>query len=107
MNKRAKEVAIGAEGLRVLPFGNGAERMLNNRLIGGHFQNIDFNLHTNAHLFRGVQEGIAFAFRYGLDIMRSNGLRPNVIRCGKSKPFPERTLFGSLRQQYRCTGRII
>ena len=87
MNEAAKKVAIGAEGLRVLPFGNGAERMLNNRLIGGHFQNIDFNLHTNAHIFRGVQEGIAFAFRYGLDIMRSNGLRPNVIRCGKANLF--------------------
>jgi xylulokinase len=87
MNGMAKKVAIGAEGLRVLPFGNGAERMLNNRLIGGHFQNIDFNLHTSAHIFRGVQEGIAFAFRYGLDIMRSNGLRPNVIRCGKANLF--------------------
>lgn len=87
MNETAKKVAIGAEGLRVLPFGNGAERMLNNRLIGGHFQNIDFNLHSNAHIFRGVQEGIAFAFRYGLDIMRGNGLRPNVIRCGKANLF--------------------
>lgn len=87
MNGTAKKVAIGAEGLRVLPFGNGAERMLDNRLIGAHFQNIDFNLHTNAHIFRGVQEGIAFAFRYGLDIMRSNGLRPNVIRCGKANLF--------------------
>ncbi|AOM79415.1 xylulokinase [Pedobacter steynii] len=87
MNETAKKVAIGADGLRVLPFGNGAERMLNNRLIGGHFHNIDFNLHTNAHIFRGVQEGIAFAFRYGLDIMCSNGLRPNVIRCGKANLF--------------------
>ncbi|NQX40860.1 xylulokinase [Pedobacter steynii] len=87
MNMMAKKTAIGAEGIRVLPFGNGAERMLDNRLIGGHFQNIDFNLHTNAHLFRGVQEGIAFAFRYGLDTMRSNGLRPTVIRCGKANLF--------------------
>ncbi|RQO65338.1 carbohydrate kinase [Pedobacter sp. KBW06] len=87
MNSVAKKVAIGAEGLRVLPFGNGAERMLDNKLIGGHFQNIDFNLHCPAHIFRGVQEGIAFAFRYGLDIMRSNGLLPNVIRCGKANLF--------------------
>lgn len=87
MNEAAKKVDIGASALRVLPFGNGAERMLNNQRIGGHFENIDFNLHTNAHLFRGVQEGIAFAFRYGLDIMRSNGLRPDVIRCGKANLF--------------------
>lgn len=87
MNEAAKKVDIGASALRVLPFGNGAERMLNNQRIGGHFENIDFNLHTNAHLFRGVQEGIAFAFRYGLDIVRSNGLRPDVIRCGKANLF--------------------
>jgi xylulokinase len=87
MNAEAKKVQIGAEGLRVLPFGNGAERMLNNRLVGVHFQNIDLNLHSQAHLFRGVQEGIAFAFRYGFDIMRSNGMSPSVIRAGKANLF--------------------
>ncbi|MET1056171.1 MAG: FGGY family carbohydrate kinase [Pedobacter sp.] len=87
MNAEAGKVKIGAEGLRVLPFGNGAERMLNNRLVGVHFQNIDLNLHSQAHLFRGVQEGIAFAFRYGFDIMRSNGMSPNVIRAGKANLF--------------------
>jgi xylulokinase len=87
MNTEAKKITIGAEGLRVLPFGNGAERMLNNRIVGVHFQNIDLNLHTQAHLFRGVQEGIAFAFRYGFDIMRSNGMSPSVIRAGKANLF--------------------
>jgi xylulokinase len=87
MNAEAKKIETGAEGLRVLPFGNGAERMLNNRLVGVHFQNIDLNLHSQAHLFRGVQEGIAFAFRYGFDIMRSNGMSPSVIRAGKANLF--------------------
>lgn len=87
MNTAAKKVKIGADGLRVLPFGNGAERMLENRLIGVHFNNIDLNLHTQGHLFRGVQEGIAFAFRYGFDIMRSNGMSPSVIRAGKANLF--------------------
>jgi xylulokinase len=87
MNAEAKKVKIGADGLRVLPFGNGAERMLNNRLVGVHFQNIDLNLHSQAHLFRGVQEGIAFSFRYGFDIMRANGMSPNVIRAGKANLF--------------------
>jgi xylulokinase len=87
MNAEAKKIKIGAEGLRVLPFGNGAERMLDNRLVGVHFQNIDLNLHSQAHLFRGVQEGIAFAFRYGFDIMRSNGMSPSVIRAGKANLF--------------------
>ena len=48
---------------------------------------IDLNRHTSAHLFRAVQEGIAFSFRYGLDIMRENGLNPHVIRAGKANMF--------------------
>lgn len=87
INAAAKKIAVGSEGLRILPFGNGAERMLNNQIVGAHLQNIDFNLHSSAHIFRAVQEGIAFAFRYGLDIMRSNGLQPKVIRAGKANLF--------------------
>ncbi|MXV17642.1 xylulokinase [Hufsiella ginkgonis] len=87
MNGIGKQVAPGSDGLRVLPFGNGAERMLNNKIVGVHFQHIDLNLHTRAHMFRAVQEGIAFAFRYGLDIMRENGMVPNVIRAGRANLF--------------------
>jgi xylulokinase len=87
MNDLASSVTAGSAGLRVLPFGNGAERMLNNKLIGVHFQHIDLNLHTHAHIFRAVQEGIACAFRYGLDIMRENGMSPSIIRAGKANLF--------------------
>jgi len=87
MNTEAQNVKPGSDGLFVLPFGNGAERMLNNKLIGAHFQDIDLNLHTRAHIFRAVQEGIAFSFRYGLDIMRSNGMNPTIIRAGKANLF--------------------
>ena len=87
MNAAAKSTPIGAAGLSVLPFGNGAERMLGNRVTGAHFRNIDLNQHSPAHIFRAVQEGIAFSFRYGLDIMRSNGLQPSVIRAGKANLF--------------------
>ena len=87
MNDAASQIAIGADGLLVLPFGNGAERMLNNKRVGAHFLNIDFNVHTQAHIFRAVQEGIAFAFRYGLDIMRESGMHPQVIRAGKTNLF--------------------
>ena len=87
MNVMIETIEPGAKGLRVLPFGNGAERMLNNKMIGTHFCNIDLNVHTTAHLYRGVQEGIAFAFRYGLDIMRANGMNPSVIRAGKANLF--------------------
>ncbi|RZK41482.1 MAG: carbohydrate kinase [Pedobacter sp.] len=87
MNNVAKNVAPGSEGLLVLPFGNGAERMLNNKMVGVHFQHIDLNLHTKAHIFRAVQEGIAFAFRYGLDILKENGMQPSIIRAGRSNLF--------------------
>lgn len=87
MNERSAAIAVGSDGLRVLPFGNGAERMLNNKIVGAHFQNIDFNLHTQAHMLRAIQEGIAFSLRYGLDIMREIGINPSVIRAGKSNMF--------------------
>ncbi len=87
MNDMAAQVPVGANGLRVLPFGNGAERMLNNKIVGVHFHDIDLNLHQPSHMFRAVQEGIACSFRYGLDIMRSNGLHPSVIRAGKANLF--------------------
>jgi xylulokinase len=87
MNNEAVNAPAGSDGLRVLPFGNGAERMLNNKQVGAHLHNIDLNLHTQAYLFRAVQEGIAFAFRYGLDIMRENGMTPTVIRAGKNNLF--------------------
>ena len=87
LNEAAGKVPVGAEGLIALPFGNGAERMLNNQIIGGHFNNLDFNIHTTGHMVRAVQEGIAFSFRYGLDIMRENGMNPAVIRAGKANLF--------------------
>jgi xylulokinase len=87
MNAEAQKISIGSEGLRVLPFGNGAERMLNNQIVGTHFHQIDLNLHSRGHMFRAVQEGIAFAFRYGLDIMRENGMNPRVIRAGRANLF--------------------
>lgn len=94
MNDAAEKVPIGSEGLRVLPFGNGAERMLNNKIVGSHILNLDLNKHTSAHIYRAVQEGIAFAFRYGVDIMRENGIQPAIIKAGnvnmfKSKVFTE------------------
>ena len=87
MNEMAGQVAPGSDGLIVLPFGNGAERMLGNRMVGAHLHRIDLNLHTTPHIFRAAQEGISFAFRYGLDIMRSNGIEPTVIRAGKANMF--------------------
>ncbi len=87
MNQLADKIKPGSEGLVALPFGNGAERMLNNKLVGAHFHNIDLNIHSLPHLTRAVQEGIAFSFRYGLDIMRENGMKPQVVRAGRANMF--------------------
>jgi len=87
INEAAKQVSAGSDGVIMLPFGNGAERVLNNKTVNAHIHNLDFNKHNNAHLYRAAQEGIAFAFRYGLDIMRENGMNPSVIRAGKSNMF--------------------
>jgi len=87
MNERASEAPVGCYGLRILPFGNGVERMLNNKPVGAHIQNIDLNIHGKEHVLRAVNEGIACAFRYGLDIMRENGMNPSVIRAGRANLF--------------------
>jgi xylulokinase len=87
MNAAAQQINAGSDGLLLYPFGNGAERMLENKIIGAGVENIDFNLHTQAHVYRAAQEGIAFAFRYGLDIMRENNMHPSIIRAGKANMF--------------------
>ncbi len=87
MNQQASQVAAGSDGLQTFPFGNGAERIFNNKIIGAQFSKIDLNKHSHAHIFRAAQEGIAFTFRYGLDIMRSNGMQPNIIRAGHANMF--------------------
>jgi xylulokinase len=87
MNSLAESVAPGSDGLTILPFGNGSERMLGNRDTGCHIAHMNFNIHSRAHLARAAQEGIVFAFRYGMDIMRQTGINPEVIRAGSSNMF--------------------
>lgn len=87
INEQAVKIKPGSEGINVLPFGNGAERIFENRMVGAHISNLDLNTHTRAHVYRAAQEGIAFAFRYGLGIMKENGMTPQVIRAGKANMF--------------------
>lgn len=87
MNEMAENAPLGSENLMFFPFGNGAERMLGNRLVHSHLLNLNFNKHRQAHLSRAVQEGIVFAFRYGMDIMVKNGLAPHKIKAGKANLF--------------------
>ncbi|GAP68773.1 sugar (pentulose/hexulose) kinase [Bacteroidales bacterium 6E] len=87
MNQLAATVSPGSEGLVVLPFGNGAERVLKNKDIGSVISGLNYNIHTQAHLLRAAQEGIVFSFKYGMEIMESTGIQPKVIRAGKANMF--------------------
>ncbi len=87
MNDKAATVAIGSEGLSILPFGNGSERVLQNKNIGAQISGLGFNTHTDAHLFRAAQEGIVFSFKYGMEIMEQIGIKAQVIRAGKANMF--------------------
>jgi xylulokinase len=87
MNRLASEIPVGSDGMTVLPFGNGAERMLGNKNIGAIISGTSFNTHHRGHLLRASQEGIVFSFKYGMDIMRETGINPSVIRAGNANMF--------------------
>ena len=87
MNALAASVSVGAEGLSIFPYGNGAERLLDNRNIGAFVHGWNFNIHKQAHFFRAAQEGIVFALNYGLDVMRQMGIELNNARAGNANMF--------------------
>ena len=113
MNSLAEKVSPGSDGLRILPFGNGAERMLGNKETGARIEGLNFNIHSNAHMYRAAQEGIAFSFRYGLDIMKEVGIDPKVIRAGETNMFLSKvfrkalsSITGSVIHLYNTDGSI-
>lgn len=87
LNQLAESIAIGSDGLCIIPFGNGAERVLGNKLTGASIANIDFNRHSSQHILRAAQEGIVFSFQYGIEIMKGIGINPTVIRAGNANMF--------------------
>jgi len=87
MNELAAAVPVGSKGLSVLPFGNGAERMFRDKDLGASVHGLNFNTHSRPEMFRAVQEGVAFAFKYGIEIMQSLGIRPKVLRAGAANMF--------------------
>ena len=87
LNTAAAISGVGANGLLMLPFGNGAERIFEDRLVGARLLSVDFTRHSQADLYRAVLEGVAFSFVEGMDIMRTLGIRPGVIRAGEANMF--------------------
>lgn len=87
IEKKASEAPIGSEGLSILSFGNGAERMLQNKSVGGQVINLNFNVHQQAHLYRAALEGIAFSFYYGIQCMSEMGIEVSELRVGNDNLF--------------------
>ena len=87
MNVMMENIPIGSEGVRIIPFGNGAERVLENREIGCSINGINFNKHSKAHIMRAAQEGIVFSFCYGMEIMQQMGMDIRKIHAGKANMF--------------------
>ncbi len=87
MNEVAAGIPIGSEGVSILPFGNGAERMLENKDSGCSVHGINFNRHDKRHLIRAAQEGIVFSFQYGIEIMQAMGLKVDKIHAGLANMF--------------------
>ena len=87
MNDLAAQAPIGSAGVSILPFGNGAERMLENREVGSSIHGVNFNVHNKSHLLRAAQEGIVFSFKYGIEIMEQMGMNVNKIHAGHANMF--------------------
>ena len=111
MNEMASKISVGSDGISVIPFGNGAERMLNNKNIGTQICNINLNKHSHGHLYRSSLEGIAFSFMYGIEILKNDNAPISVLRAGNDNLFRSKifantvaTLIGHEIEIYNTTG---
>lgn len=87
MNAKAREKPIGSDGLLIFPFGNGSERIFENKQLDSSIHGLQFNRHDQGHLYRAAQEGIACSLSYGTEVMRSIGIEPKTIRAGEANLF--------------------
>ena len=87
MNDMAAGVPIGSDGVKIIPFGNGAERVLENREVGCSIRGLSFTKHNRAHIVRAAQEGIVFSFCYGMEIMQQMGMDIKKVHAGKANMF--------------------
>ncbi len=113
MERMASTVPIGAEGLSILPFGNGSERIFGNKNLGAQIHDIDFNRHSRAHLYRASLEAVAFSFVHGINIMKEMGLNLDVIRVSNDNMFRSKifsttiaTLLGNHIELVDTTGAV-
>ncbi|UXX79835.1 FGGY family carbohydrate kinase [Reichenbachiella carrageenanivorans] len=87
MERMAGTVPVGSDGLCILPFGNGAERVLMDKNVNAHILNLEFNRHTRAHLYRSALEGVAFSFVHGVNLLKEMGLAVDIMRVSNDNMF--------------------
>ena len=102
MEQLLSSVPVNADGLSILPFGNGAERMLNNQDLGARMINLNFNRHSKAHMYRAALEGIAYAFAYGIRIMQDMGMQLDTIRVGNDNLFQSAVFSTTIASVLNC-----
>jgi len=107
MEDRVQKIPVGADGLRMIPFGNGAERMINNKLTGAQLNNLQFNRHTQAHFIRAALEGIAFSFVYGIQLLQELGIDLRGLKVGNDNLFQSKTFSTSLASILNCEIQMI
>ena len=103
MNQQAEQIAIGAEGVKFYPFGNGSERILENADTGARLKDLHFNRHHRGHIARAAQEGIVFAMNYGMEIMRSMNMNLQTIRAGHANMFLSDVFASTFANTTGCT----
>ena len=107
MERMVASVPVGSEGVCILPFGNGAERMLGNKNLGSHIFNLEFNRHSRAHLFRAALEGVAFSFAYGVEILKELGLNVDIIRVGNDNMFRSKVFATTISTLLNCQIQVV
>lgn len=107
MESMAGLVPVGSDGLRIIPFGNGAERILMNESPGAQINNLQFNRHGRAHFYRAALEGIAFSFVYGFEVLKALGLDPEVIKVGNDNLFQSEIFAQTIANLLDCSIEVI
>lgn len=107
MERMAASVPVGSDSLCILPFGNGAERMLENKEPNAHFFNLQFNRHTRGHLYRAALEGVAFSFVYGINLLKELNLNVDVIRVGNDNMFQSKIFSTTLATLTDCQIEVV
>ena len=107
MERMVSTVPVGSDGLCILPFGNGAERMLENKNVNSHIFNIQFNRHNRAHLYRAALEGVAFSFVRGINVLKEMGLNVGVLRVGNDNMFQSEVFSTTIATMLDCHIEVV